>query len=77
MLLSLVLVFQTQPLEKEIELTGPIKVKLWLSSNQVDTDITAKLLDKFLSIIVYKIITFFSSLHLVIILSICEICLGL
>ena len=31
---------------------------------------TAKLLDKFLSIIVYKIITFFSSLHLAIILSI-------
>ena len=40
-----VLVFQTQPLEDEIELTGPVKVKLWLSSNCVDTDITVKLLD--------------------------------
>ena len=40
-----VLVFQTPPLEKEVEVTGPITVKLWASSSATDTDFTAKLLD--------------------------------
>ncbi len=40
-----VLVFQTPPLEQDIEITGPITVHLWISSSAVDTDFTAKLLD--------------------------------
>ena len=40
-----VLVFQTEPLESELEVTGPIFVKLWVSSSEVDTDFTAKLID--------------------------------
>jgi predicted acyl esterase len=40
-----VLVFQTPPLEEDIEVTGPIEVKLWVSSSAVDTDFTAKLID--------------------------------
>ena len=40
-----VLVFQTPPLERDIEVTGPITVHLWASSSAVDTDFTAKLVD--------------------------------
>lgn len=40
-----VLVFQTPPLEEDLEVTGPIEVKLWVSSTAVDTDFTAKLID--------------------------------
>jgi len=40
-----VLVFQTEPLEQDIEVTGEIAVKLWASSSAVDTDFTAKLID--------------------------------
>ena len=40
-----VLVFQTPPLEEDIEITGPIEVRLWVSSSAPDTDFTAKLLD--------------------------------
>ena len=40
-----VAVFQTAPLERDIEVTGPIEVKLWVSSSARDTDFTAKLLD--------------------------------
>jgi hypothetical protein len=40
-----VLVFQTPPLAEDVELTGPIDVKLWASSSAVDTDFTAKLID--------------------------------
>ena len=40
-----VLVFQTPALEKDTEVTGPITVKLWISSSAVDTDFTAKLID--------------------------------
>jgi len=40
-----VLVFQTEPLAEDIEVTGEIEVKLWASSSAVDTDFTAKLLD--------------------------------
>jgi hypothetical protein len=38
-------VFQTGPLENDVEVTGPIMVNLWISSDSVDTDFTAKLLD--------------------------------
>jgi uncharacterized protein len=40
-----VLVFQTEPLAEDVEVTGPITVKLWISSSAVDTDFTAKLVD--------------------------------
>jgi putative CocE/NonD family hydrolase len=40
-----VLVFQTEPLESDVEVTGEIEVKLWASSSAPDTDFTAKLLD--------------------------------
>ena len=40
-----VLVFQTEPLAADLEVTGPVEVKLWVSSTAVDTDFTAKLLD--------------------------------
>jgi hypothetical protein len=40
-----VLVFMTPPLEQNVEVTGPIDVKLWVSSSALDTDFTAKLID--------------------------------
>jgi putative CocE/NonD family hydrolase len=40
-----VLVFQTEPLEQDMEVTGAIDVSLWVSSSAVDTDFTAKVLD--------------------------------
>jgi putative CocE/NonD family hydrolase len=40
-----VLVFQTEPLTEDVEVTGPITVRLWASSSAVDTDFTAKLID--------------------------------
>ena len=40
-----VLVFQTAPLQQDTEVTGPIAVNLWLSSDCPDTDITIKLID--------------------------------
>ena len=40
-----VLVFQTDPLEADTEVTGEIEVKLWASSSAQDTDFTAKLID--------------------------------
>lgn len=40
-----VLVFQTPPLANDIEVTGRLIVKLWASSNALDTDFTAKLVD--------------------------------
>jgi putative CocE/NonD family hydrolase len=39
------LVFQSAPLENDLEVTGPLTVKLWISSSAPDTDFTAKLLD--------------------------------
>ncbi|MBO0700648.1 MAG: CocE/NonD family hydrolase [Zavarzinella sp.] len=40
-----VLVFQTEPLAGDLEVTGEIEVKLWASSSAPDTDFTAKLID--------------------------------
>lgn len=40
-----VLVFQTPPLEHDVELTGDIGAVLWISSDCVDTDFTIKLID--------------------------------
>jgi putative CocE/NonD family hydrolase len=40
-----VLTFQTEPLDRDTEVTGPITVKLFASSSARDTDFTAKLID--------------------------------
>jgi hypothetical protein len=40
-----VLVFQTEPLAEDVEVTGPIDVHLWVSTSAADTDFTAKLID--------------------------------
>ncbi|MBV7483695.1 CocE/NonD family hydrolase [Bordetella sp. BOR01] len=40
-----VLVFQTEPLAQDCEVTGPLSVRLWVASSAPDTDFTAKLLD--------------------------------
>lgn len=40
-----ILVFQTQPLDDDVEVTGPLQVELWASSSAIDTDFTAKLID--------------------------------
>jgi hypothetical protein len=40
-----VVVFQTAPLDEDVEVTGELQVKLWISSSALDTDFTAKLVD--------------------------------
>ncbi|WP_424624722.1 CocE/NonD family hydrolase [Achromobacter marplatensis] len=40
-----VLVYTSEPLESDLELTGPITVQLFAASSAVDTDFTAKLVD--------------------------------
>lgn len=42
-----VLVYQTAPLDRKTEVTGPIKLKLFVSSSAVDTDFWAQLTDVF------------------------------
>jgi putative CocE/NonD family hydrolase len=40
-------VFQTAPLAADVEVTGRLVVKLWASSDALDTDFTAKLVDEY------------------------------
>ena len=40
-----ILVYTSEPLEQELEVTGPIKVVLFAASDAVDTDFVAKLVD--------------------------------
>jgi putative CocE/NonD family hydrolase len=40
-----ILVFQTEPLPTDLEVTGELAVRLWVSSSAADTDFTAKLID--------------------------------
>jgi putative CocE/NonD family hydrolase len=40
-----VLVFTTELLQQDLEVTGPVVVKLWAASTAPDTDFTAKLVD--------------------------------
>jgi uncharacterized protein len=40
-----VLVFETEPLAEDIEVTGAIEANLWISSDGPDTDFTIKLID--------------------------------
>jgi putative CocE/NonD family hydrolase len=42
-----IVVFQTPPLEKDVELTGTIDVVLYIASSAVDTDFTAQLIDQY------------------------------
>src|SRR5262249_28338483 len=42
-----ILVFQTPPLVHDMEVTGRLIVQLWASSDSLDTDFTAKLIDVF------------------------------
>ncbi|MGE0757066.1 MAG: CocE/NonD family hydrolase [Pirellulaceae bacterium] len=40
-----VVVFRSEPLAEDLEVTGELTVDLWVSSSAVDTDFTAKLID--------------------------------
>jgi putative CocE/NonD family hydrolase len=40
-----VLIYSTPPLTRTVELAGPVKVSLYLSSDRKDTDLTLKLVD--------------------------------
>jgi uncharacterized protein len=40
-----VLVYSTEPLQHDVEVTGPVAVELYVSSSAPDTDFTAKLVD--------------------------------
>ncbi len=40
-----VLVYSTDPLDQDVEVTGPVSLDLFASSSAVDTDFTAKLVD--------------------------------
>jgi putative CocE/NonD family hydrolase len=40
-----VLVYTTEPLERELEVTGPLEVRLWAATSAPDTCFTAKLVD--------------------------------
>lgn len=40
-----IVVFETAPLDADLEVTGEIEMRLWASSSAVDTDFTAKLVD--------------------------------
>lgn len=40
-----VLVFQTEPLDEDVEVVGPIVARLFVASSATDTDFTAKLVD--------------------------------
>lgn len=42
-----VLVYRTDALEQDVEVTGPVRVRLFLSATVTDTDITAKLIDEY------------------------------
>jgi putative CocE/NonD family hydrolase len=40
-----VLLYTTSPLERDVEVTGPIEVRLWAASSATDTDFVARLVD--------------------------------
>lgn len=40
-----VVVFETAPLDEAVEVTGQVRVHLWVSSSALDTDFTARLID--------------------------------
>ena len=42
-----IITFETPVLSKDLEITGPIYISLWISSTAIDTDFTAKIVDVF------------------------------
>ena len=42
-----VVCFVTEPLEQDLEIAGPVQARLWVSTDGLDTDFTAKLIDVF------------------------------
>ena len=40
-----VLSFSTPPLESAVDVTGKVRSTIWIASDAVDTDFTAKLMD--------------------------------
>ncbi|HET9902310.1 MAG TPA: CocE/NonD family hydrolase [Xanthobacteraceae bacterium] len=42
-----VLVFETEPLDHDVEVAGPLSVELYVSTDAPDTDFTAKLIDQY------------------------------
>ena len=40
-----VLVYTSAPLERELQIVGPLRAHLWVSTSGRDTDFTAKLVD--------------------------------
>ncbi len=42
-----VIVFRTAPLPEEVEVTGVVRCRLWVSSSAIDTDFTVKLIDEY------------------------------
>jgi putative CocE/NonD family hydrolase len=42
-----VLVYSTEPLTSDVEVTGPVSLTLWIVSTAPDTDFTGKLVDEF------------------------------
>jgi putative CocE/NonD family hydrolase len=40
-----VLVYSTPPLEEDLRVTGPVSIRLWVSSSAPDTDFVARLID--------------------------------
>jgi putative CocE/NonD family hydrolase len=42
-----VLVYTSEPVEEDVEVTGPVRVRLWAASTAPSTDFTAKLVDVF------------------------------
>ena len=50
-----VLVYTTEPLERGIEVTGPVTAVLYISSSTTDTDFTAKLVDVYPDGVAYNV----------------------
>lgn len=42
-----VLVYETEPMDEDVEVTGPVTLSVWVSSTAPDFDVTAKLIDAF------------------------------
>jgi len=40
-----VLAYQTEPLDQDLQVVGPLSVQLWAATSAADTDFTAKLVD--------------------------------
>ncbi|MDD9996531.1 MAG: CocE/NonD family hydrolase [Gammaproteobacteria bacterium] len=50
-----ILVYSTDPLNEDVEVTGPVVLNLWVATSAVDTDFTARLLDVFPDGVAYNL----------------------